>query len=151
MRNRIPCQRDAGTRLATALRRRPFSTCNKGNRRRLHAGKDRYCLYGNGFSNAFLVIASRAAHCTLNINTIFFVWAVWVNAVIYPRFIQHVCMSVYSKTIFGEGRTWETAVGHHLSVLQVCVFIAKPASAPFPLSSWRANKRKILKPENCYC
>ena len=38
MRNRIPCQRDAGTRLATALRRRPFSTCNKGNRRRLHAG-----------------------------------------------------------------------------------------------------------------
>ena len=39
MRNRIPCQRDAGTRLATALRRRPFSECNKGNRRRLHAGK----------------------------------------------------------------------------------------------------------------
>ena len=38
MRNRIPCQRDAGTRLATALRRRPFSACNKGNRRRLHAG-----------------------------------------------------------------------------------------------------------------
>ena len=29
----------AGTRLATALRRRPFSECNKGNRRRLHAGK----------------------------------------------------------------------------------------------------------------
>ena len=40
MRNRIPCQRDAGTRLATALRRRPFSACNKGNRRRLHAGND---------------------------------------------------------------------------------------------------------------
>ena len=39
MRNRIPCQRDAGTWLATALRRRPFSACNKGNRRRLHAGK----------------------------------------------------------------------------------------------------------------
>ena len=39
MRNRIPCQRDTGTRLATALRRRPFSACNKGNRRRLHAGK----------------------------------------------------------------------------------------------------------------
>ena len=38
MRNRIPCQRDAGTRLATALRRRPFSACNKGNKRRLHAG-----------------------------------------------------------------------------------------------------------------
>ena len=38
MRNRIPCQRDAGTRLATALPRRPFSACNKGNRRRLHAG-----------------------------------------------------------------------------------------------------------------
>ena len=38
MRNRIPCQRDAGTRLATALRRRPFSACNKGNRRHLHAG-----------------------------------------------------------------------------------------------------------------
>ena len=38
MPNRIPCQRDAGTRLATALRRRPFSACNKGNRRRLHAG-----------------------------------------------------------------------------------------------------------------
>ena len=38
MRNRIPCQRDAGTRLATALRRRPFSACNQGNRRRLHAG-----------------------------------------------------------------------------------------------------------------
>ena len=39
MRNRIvPCQRDAGTRLATALRRRPFSACNKGNRRCLHAG-----------------------------------------------------------------------------------------------------------------
>ena len=39
MRNRIiPCQRDAGTRLATALRRRPFSACNKGNRRRPHAG-----------------------------------------------------------------------------------------------------------------
>ena len=38
MRNRIPCQRDAGTRLVTALRRRPFSACNKGNRRRLHAG-----------------------------------------------------------------------------------------------------------------
>ena len=37
-RNRIPCQRDAGTRLATALRRRPFSACNKGNRRRLRAG-----------------------------------------------------------------------------------------------------------------
>ena len=35
----MPCQRDAGTRLTTALRRRPFSTCNKGNRRRLHAGK----------------------------------------------------------------------------------------------------------------
>ena len=35
MRNRMPCQRDAGTRLATALRRRPFSACNKGNRRRL--------------------------------------------------------------------------------------------------------------------
>ena len=32
-------QQDAGTRLATALRRRPFSACNKGNRRRLHAGK----------------------------------------------------------------------------------------------------------------
>ena len=31
-------QRDAGTRLATALRRRPFSACNKGNRRRLHEG-----------------------------------------------------------------------------------------------------------------
>ena len=31
-------QRDAGTRLATALRRRPFTACNKGNRRRLHAG-----------------------------------------------------------------------------------------------------------------
>ena len=29
---------DAGTRLATALRRRPFSACNKGNRTRLHAG-----------------------------------------------------------------------------------------------------------------
>ena len=28
----------AGTRLATALRRRPFSAYNKGNRRRLHAG-----------------------------------------------------------------------------------------------------------------
>ena len=41
MRNRIPCQRDAGTRLATALRRRPFSACNKGNRRRLHAGNAR--------------------------------------------------------------------------------------------------------------
>ena len=27
------------TRLATALRRRPFSACNKGNRRRLHEGK----------------------------------------------------------------------------------------------------------------
>ena len=39
MRNRIPCQRDAGTRLATALRRRPFSACDKGNRRLLHAGK----------------------------------------------------------------------------------------------------------------
>ena len=38
MRNRIPCQPDAGTRLATALRRRPFPACNKGNRRRLHAG-----------------------------------------------------------------------------------------------------------------
>ena len=37
MQNRIPCQRDAGTRLAMALRRCPFSTCNKGNRRRLHA------------------------------------------------------------------------------------------------------------------
>ena len=37
MQNRIPCQRDAGTRLATALRRCPFSACNKGNRRRLHA------------------------------------------------------------------------------------------------------------------
>ena len=43
MRNRIPCQRDAGTRLATALRRRPFSACNKGNRRRLHAGKWACC------------------------------------------------------------------------------------------------------------
>ena len=32
-------QRDAGTRLATVLRRRPFSACNKGNRRRLYAGK----------------------------------------------------------------------------------------------------------------
>ena len=31
-------QRDAGTWLATALHRRPFSACNKGNRRRLHAG-----------------------------------------------------------------------------------------------------------------
>ena len=39
MRNRIPCQRNAGTRLAKALRRRPFSACNKGNRGRLHAGK----------------------------------------------------------------------------------------------------------------
>ena len=39
MRNRIPCQREAGTRLATALRRRPFSAYNKGNRRRLHAAK----------------------------------------------------------------------------------------------------------------
>ena len=39
MRNRIPCQQDAGTQLATALRRRPFSACNKGNRRRLHTGK----------------------------------------------------------------------------------------------------------------
>ena len=38
MRNRIPCRRDAGTRLATASRRRPFPACNKGNRRRLHAG-----------------------------------------------------------------------------------------------------------------
>ena len=38
MRNRIFCLRVAGTRLATALRRRPFSACNKGNRRRLHAG-----------------------------------------------------------------------------------------------------------------
>ena len=38
MRNRIPSQRDAGTRLTTALRRRPFSAGNKGNRRRLHAG-----------------------------------------------------------------------------------------------------------------
>ena len=34
----VPCQRDAGTRLATALRRRPFSASNKGNRRCLHAG-----------------------------------------------------------------------------------------------------------------
>ena len=46
MRNRIPCQRDAGTRLATALRRRPFSACNKGNRRRLHAGNN---ARGQGF------------------------------------------------------------------------------------------------------
>ena len=37
MRNRVPCQRDAGTRLATALRRRPFWACNKGKGRRLHA------------------------------------------------------------------------------------------------------------------
>ena len=36
-------QRDAGTRLATALRRRPFSACNKGNWRRLHAGNEAYC------------------------------------------------------------------------------------------------------------
>ena len=41
--NRIPCQWDAGTRLVTALRRRPFSACNKGNRRRLHAGN--FCLW----------------------------------------------------------------------------------------------------------
>ena len=33
-----PCQRDAGTRLATELRTRPFSACNKGNRIRLHVG-----------------------------------------------------------------------------------------------------------------
>ena len=45
MRNRIPCQRDAGTQLATALRRRPFSACNKGNRRRLHAGKSLKSLF----------------------------------------------------------------------------------------------------------
>ena len=35
-------QRDAGTRLATALRRRPFSASNKGNRRRLHAGNNNH-------------------------------------------------------------------------------------------------------------
>ena len=34
----LGAQRDAGTQLATALRRRPFSACSKGNRRRLHAG-----------------------------------------------------------------------------------------------------------------
>ena len=33
---------DSGTRLAMALRRRPFSACNKRNRRRLHAGKRTY-------------------------------------------------------------------------------------------------------------
>ena len=38
MRNRIPCQRGTGTRLATALCRRPFSACNKENRRHLHTG-----------------------------------------------------------------------------------------------------------------
>ena len=38
MRNLNPEQHDTGTRLATPSRRRPFSECNKGNRRRLHAG-----------------------------------------------------------------------------------------------------------------
>ena len=51
MRNRIPCQRDARTQLATALRRRPFSACNKGNRRRLHVG------------NIFPVFYSLHLHC----------------------------------------------------------------------------------------
>ena len=46
MRHRIPCQRDVGTRLATALHRRPFSACNKGNRRRLHAGNLFLEFYG---------------------------------------------------------------------------------------------------------
>ena len=38
MRHLYPEQHDAGTRLATPTRRRPFSECNKGNRRRLRAG-----------------------------------------------------------------------------------------------------------------
>ena len=38
MQNLNPEQHDTGTRLATPSPRRPFSECNKGNRRRLHAG-----------------------------------------------------------------------------------------------------------------
>ena len=38
MRHLYPEQHDTGTRLAMPTRRRPFSECNKGNRRRLHAG-----------------------------------------------------------------------------------------------------------------
>ena len=38
MRHLYPEQHDTGTRLATPTRRRPSSECNKGNRRRLHAG-----------------------------------------------------------------------------------------------------------------
>ena len=64
MRNRIPCQRDAGTRLATALRRRPFSACNKGNRRRLHAGNKptvKSCLF---FKYVFIPReALTSSHC----------------------------------------------------------------------------------------
>ena len=57
MRNRIPCQRDAGTRLAMALRKRRFSECSKGNSLRLqsvvcslHAGK----LYIESTKNEFV-------------------------------------------------------------------------------------------------
>lgn len=32
---------EAGTRLANALRKRPFSACKKGNRRRLHVGEQK--------------------------------------------------------------------------------------------------------------
>ena len=64
MRNRRPCQRDAGTRLATALRRRPFSACNKGNRRRLHAGNKptvKSCLF---FKYVFIPReALTSSHC----------------------------------------------------------------------------------------
>ena len=48
MRNLNPEQHDTGTRLATPSRRRPFSECNKGNRRRLHAG---YLQVEHGIAN----------------------------------------------------------------------------------------------------
>ena len=47
-------QRDARTRLATALHRRPFSACNKGNRRRLHAGNFSVSKWESGKISCFV-------------------------------------------------------------------------------------------------
>ena len=68
MRKRIPCQRDAGTRLATALCRRPFSECNKGNRRRLHAGKLYIESRKNESAYSLWVIKWRYRECQLSLR-----------------------------------------------------------------------------------
>ena len=89
MRNRIPCQRDAGTRLAMALCRHPFSACNKGNRRRLHAGKQT-TITGNNWMkvNYIWVLCLR----------LFFIYRSIFPVSQGQRYIHKMCTGADQKT-----------------------------------------------------